>query len=266
MGGRPFPEFDPAIPADARIYDFLLGGKDNFAADREIAHRLAGRDRKIERRRSPAAENRRFMARAVRFLAEAGIRQFVDVGCGMPTDTGNVHEIVHQVAPDGRVVYVDYDPIVVTHYRALLHGLPTTQVVQSDVRDTKDILGHPALTGLIDFDRPVAVLLLAVLQLLSDDDPDTVAAAFREAMAPGSHLAISHLTCDGPPAWQVTRFAEIFRPVREPMTLRHRDRIRSFFAGLDLLDPGLVDGAQWHPAGDDVPPSDWLAVGVARKP
>jgi SAM-dependent methyltransferase len=266
VGGRSFPEFDPKIAADARIYDFLIGGKDNFAVDREVGLKLAGRSGKIARWRFPAVENRRFVERAVRYLADAGIRQFIDVGCGMPTEKDNVHQIAQGIDPGARVVYVDYDPVVITHQRAMIHSLPAARVIQADVRSPKDILGHADVTSFIDFDRPVAILLAAVLQLIPDhDDPRGIVATFRDALAPDSYLMLSHMTGDGPPEWAASRFLEIFKEVREPMILRSRAEIRALLTGLDLIEPGLVDGANWHPDEAESPPSGWLTAGVARK-
>lgn len=267
MGERSLPTFDPSTPAEPRIYNYLLGGKDNFAVDREVADKLVSKRRYIGRWQYPAIENRRFMERAVRHLAEAGVRQFIDVGCGFPTEKDNVHQIAQAVDPSARVVYVDYDPEVHVHFRTMLDGVPNTAAIRADARGPKEILAHPDLTALIDLAEPVAILLIAILHHIPDeDDPDGVVACFRDAMAPGGYLVISHLTSDGPPPTAARRFEQAFEPVRESMTLRTRDRIRSFFGDLDLIDPGFVDGGHWRPDEDETPPSNWLAVGVAKKP
>ncbi|MEV5414060.1 SAM-dependent methyltransferase [Thermopolyspora sp. NPDC052614] len=267
MGGSSLPEFDPTIAADARIYDYLIGGKDHFAADREVASVLISLKRIVGRWQYPTVENRRFLERAVRYLLDAGIRQFIDVGCGMPTDRDNIHQIAHEIDPTTRVVYVDYDPVVFIHYRTLLHRNPYAKAIQADARRPKEILNHPDVTALIDFDRPVAVMLVALLHLIPDeDDPDGLVACFRDAIPSGSYLTITHMTSDGPPPESLEPFVRAFDKVRESMTLRTRDRIREFFTNLDLVDPGLVDGADWHPDVDHAPPSTWLAAGMGRKP
>lgn len=267
VGERTLPSFDPSTPAEPRIYNYLLGGKDNFAVDREVAEKLVSKRRYIGRWQYPAIENRRFLERAVRYLMEQGIRQFIDVGCGLPTEKDNVHQIAHAIDPETRVAYVDYDPEVYVHFRTLLDGVPNTVVIRADARSPKDILDHPDLTALIDLSEPVAILLVALLHHIPDkDDPEGVVACFRDAMAPGSHLVISHMTNDGPPPTSAARFEQAFETVRESMTLRPRDRIRSFFGDLELVEPGLVDGGHWHPDEDETPPSNWLVVGVAKKP
>lgn len=266
MGERSLPAFDPTTAADPRIYDYLIGGKDNFEVDRKVADQLVSKKRPIGRWQYPAVENRRFMERVVRYLMAAGVRQYIDIGCGFPTDKNNVHQIAHEIDPETRVVYVDYDPIVHIHYRTLLHGVPNTATFQADARRPKEILNHPDLTALIDFSRPVAILLLAILHHIpEEDDPEGVVAAYREALPPGGYLAISHMTSDGPPPNAVARFERVFDKVRESMTMRPRDRIRGFFGDLELVEPGLVDGADWHPDEDETPASNWLAGGVARK-
>lgn len=267
MGETSLPEFDPTIAADARVYDFLIGGKDHFAVDREVGAALVSKKGITGRWRYPAVENRRFLERAVRYLLDVGVRQFIDVGCGMPMDKDNVHQIAHEADPATRVVCVDYDPVVFVHYRTLLDGSPVARTIQADARRPKEILDHPGVTSLIDFTRPVAVLLVALLHHIPDeDDPEGVVACFRDAVPSGSFLAISHMTSDGPPPEAVEEFVGVFDKVRESMTVRPRSRIRGFFTGLELVDPGLVDGAAWRPDQDQAPPSTWLAAGVARKP
>jgi hypothetical protein len=267
VGETSLPEFDPTVAADARVYGYLIGGKDHFAVDREVAAELIAQKGILQRWQYPSVENRRFLERCVRHLAEAGVRQFIDIGCGMPMDRDNVHEIAQAIDPDTRVVYVDYDPIVYVHYRTLLHGNPTAKIIQADARRPKDILNHPDVTGMIDFNSPVAVLLVAILHHIPDeDDPDGVVAAFREAVPPGSYIAITHMTSDGPDPEAVEAFVRVFDRMRESMTVRPRSRVREFFADLELVEPGLVDGADWHPDQDQTPASTWLAAGVGRKP
>jgi hypothetical protein len=262
--GRDAREFDPTTPADTRLYDFIIGGKDHFAADRNLAMDLLENDN-TPPDTFPAVENRRFLRRAVRFLTDAGIRQFLEVGCGMPTRK-NVHEIVHAAALDGRVVYVDYDPVAVCHYRVALGGVPGTAVIEADVRRPEDILNHPDTTSLIDFDEPLGVLLTSVLHCVPDeDDPVAITRCFRDAMPPGSHLVLSHLTADGKEPGIVARGRELVARMRDPVRARSREYIRSLFDGLELLEPGLVSGTDWRPDRFYPPPSGWLAAGVARK-
>src|SRR5205823_2067361 len=187
---------DMRKPHAARVYDYALGGKDNYAVDRALIDKLT---RLIPATPVAAQENRAFLRSAVRFLAGAGIRQFLDIGSGLPTQ-GNVHEVAHAVAPDARVVYVDYDPIVIAHSRALLSGVDNATVIQADARRPDSIIGHPKVGKLIDFDQPAGILLVGLLHLVADsDDPAAIAARFRAAMTSGSYLALCHITGDYQP-------------------------------------------------------------------
>ena len=246
-------KIDTSVPNPARIYDYLLGGKDNYPADREVAEQLIAV--------APVAlevvrDNRAFLRRAVSFLTEeAGIRQFIDLGSGLPTH-GNVHEIAQSIAPDTRVVYVDNDAMVVTHSRALLAGEHTI-TVQADLREPEAIVGHPEVRKLIDFDRPVALLLLAILHFVPDDqDPQGIVARFRDALPPGSYLAISHGTTDIPerhdmsPAQMAEMGARVERLYQLPnasIVSRTRAQVERFFDGFDLVEPGLVEIQRWRP-------------------
>ncbi|MFD0691695.1 SAM-dependent methyltransferase [Actinomadura fibrosa] len=250
-------------PAASRIYDFSLGGKDNYGADREVAMEAFG---SFPAARHLPRENRKFMRRALRSMLAAGLRQFIDVGCGLP-GKGNVHEVVHGTDPDGRVVYVDIDPVCVVHYQALLHAVPGATAVRGDVRRPAGILGAPEVTALIDFGRPIGVLMTAVLDLvLDEDDPHASVAAFRDAMAPGSHLAICDFAEEG--------LTPEERAVRDRMiaengvvvTFRPRARLEAFFDGLELLEPGLVPAPEWRPDRPHEPATGWLLAGVGRKP
>jgi hypothetical protein len=266
VGEGSLPSFDPTTAAEPRVYNYLIGGKDNFEVDRRVADALVSKKRVIGRWQYPAVENRRFMERAVRYLMDAGVRQFIDIGCGFPTEKDNVHQIAHEIDPTTRVVYVDWDPNVHIHFRTMLQGVPHTAALQADARRPKEIITHPDVAGLIDFARPVAVLLIALLHHIPDeDDPEGVVAFLRDAVPAGSYLVISHMTSDGPPPSAVRRFERVFDNVRESMTMRPRDRIRGFFGDMELVEPGLVDGGDWHPDEDETPPSNWLAVGVAKK-
>jgi hypothetical protein len=258
---------DLRTPNVARMYDYLLGGKDNFAADRAAVQEVV--------RHAPdtpfmARENRRFLGRAVRFLAESGVRQFIDIGSGLPTQ-GNVHEIAHQVAPAARVVYVDVEPVVLTHGQALLANTPSVAVIRGDARCTDDILNHLELRGLIDFDRPVAVLMLAVLHFIGDvDDPPGIVARLRAAMAPGSHLAVSHVTADFDADRRVRDAGAVYEKATYQITLRSHAEVMRLFDGFELVDPGLTTLSLWRPdPGTALPPSaecQWCYAGVGRKP
>ncbi len=268
--------FRPEVPNVARMYDFMLGGKDNFPADREAARRtfdVLGEDVV----RGTALENRLFLGRAVRHLVRAeGIRQFLDIGTGLPT-MGSVHEIARAggegwSAPDSRVVYVDNDPVVMTHARNLLHGVQGTTIVGHDLRDPDGIIADPRVRGLLRFDQPVAVLLVAILHFLADaDDPAGVVATLMNAVPPGSFLVISHLSADYYTA--ADKAAQVYQDTSSGMHLRSKAAVRALFGGLPLLEPGDVTWtSRWHPEADaDVPPAGSpggtsLWCGVARKP
>ena len=252
---------DPGIPNDTRMYDYALGGKDNFAADRAAAQKLY---EAIPVASLPPGENRRFMRRAVRHLLKQGVRQFLDLGCGLP-GRGNVHQLVGTADPEATVVYVDYDPVAVSHYRALLTGSATTAAVHADVRKPGDLLAHPDVTRLIDFDRPVGLLMISLLYLIPDDaDPAGIVAGFHDALAPGSHLALSHYTGDGQSPEALAAFASGVERMREQVTLRTTAEITELFAGFDLLDPGVVPAPDWRPDRPYQPPSGWLLAGVGR--
>ncbi|MFW6204302.1 MAG: SAM-dependent methyltransferase [Actinomycetota bacterium] len=255
-------------PHPARVYDCLLGGKDNFAADREtVAQNLKANPNA----RIPPRENRDFLRRAVTYLAEdAGIRQFLDIGTGIPTSP-NVHEVAQAVDPTARVVYVDNDPIVLAHARALLTSTPggKTAYIDADLRDVNGVLGAPDLRETLDLSQPVGLLLFGVMHLFSDsDDPHGITARFLDALPSGSYLALSHLTGDfDPEAWeQVAAVARKHADVT--MRVRSKQDIERFFDGLEVVDPGVQPVHQWRPEAfpevTDVQVS--LYGGVARKP
>ncbi|HZD01685.1 MAG TPA: SAM-dependent methyltransferase [Actinomycetes bacterium] len=264
-------EFDASVPHPARIYDYLLGGKDNYPADRAAAEATLAVG---PEGRAIARANRRFLVRAVRFLAEQGIRQFIDIGTGIPTSP-NVHEVAQAIAPDARVVYVDNDPLVLTHARALLkgHGPGETRFIQADLRGPEVILSDPNLVALIDFAQPLAVLLVATLHHIPDaDDPAGIVTRLLAPAAPGSYLVVSQLASDLKPerAAGVAAAAK-----RSGVTLlpRRRDQVMRFFAGLDLVEPGLVQPPLWRPDPGRDPSEEeenldlvWFYAGVARKP
>ena len=243
---RPLP-FDPSVAHQARMYDYLLGGKDNYAADREAAE--AGL--KIYPDLAfTARANRAFLARAVRYLAaDAGMRQFLDIGTGIPT-AGNTHEIAQAIAPESRVVYVDYDPIVLAHARALLTSSPAgaTEYIDADLRDTGTILDQAA--NLLDFTKPVAVTLIALLHAIPDsDNPHAIVARLMDVVPSGSYLALSHLGPEflTPDALKETQ-AMAGRNVQQQITWRSREQVARFFEGTDLVEPGLVRVEEWRPA------------------
>jgi trans-aconitate methyltransferase len=238
---------DTTVAHPARVYDFWLGGKDNYAPDREAAEQVIARNPGI----LPAVRcNRALLVRMVTYLArEAGIRQFLDLGAGLPSNN-NVHEVARRVAPDTRVVYVDNDPIVLVHARALLGGHGTVAFTMADIREPRDILAEAANT--LDFSQPVAVLLLMTLQFVPDDqDPCGILAQLMSATVPGSHLAISHPALEqaGDVASRATeRYNQL---VATGMTRRTHAEIARFFDGLELVEPGIVPLAQWRPEPGD---------------
>jgi hypothetical protein len=246
---------DTSVPNPARIYDYLLGGKDNYPADREVAEKIVAI---APVARDVVRDNRAFLRRVVRFLTlQAGIRQFIDLGSGLPTQ-GNVHEIAQAIAPDAGVVYVDNDAMVVTHSRALLAG-ENTIAIQADLREPDVILGHPEVRKLIDFDQPIALLLVAILHFIPDDqDPFGIVARFQDALPTGSYLAISHGTRDIPvrPDMSAEEMAEmgarverLYQLTTASMVTRTRAQVERFFDGFDLLDPGVVEIQRWRPDG-----------------
>jgi S-adenosyl methyltransferase len=264
---------DPSIPNAARIYDYLLGGKDNFAADRAAAEQLL---RVAPDAATTVRENRRFLQRAVRYLAEeGGIRQFLDIGTGMPTQ-GNVHEIAQSVSPDARVCYVDYDPVVVNHALALLATNENVAAIHGDFLRPLDIFGNPELRKFIDFNEPVAILLVAILHFIDDSkSPYQLVDQFKSAMSSDSYLVISHVTDDSIPD-DVSRDAQqLYKNSSAPITPRSLDEVIRFFDGLDLVEPGVVDASEWRPdlPSGELPlvpgssPSHTLGYGgVGRKP
>jgi hypothetical protein len=256
-------------PHPARVYDFLLGGKDNFPVDRAAAEQGLKAN---PASRIPPRENRKFLRRVVEHLAaEEGVRQFLDIGTGIPTSP-NVHEVAQAVAPESRIVYVDNDPIVLAHARALLTSKPEghTEYVDADLRDVERILESAQLRSAIDLDRPVALLLIAIMHFVGDADrPFDIVRRLVDALPSGSYLALSHLTGDfDQSAWD--RVAAIYAKQGVTMQVRPHADIARFFDGLELLDPGLPIVTQWRPDADVDPDATDAQVavygGVARKP
>lgn len=261
--GLPFP--DASVPNVARIYDFLLGGKDNYAADREAAEKLA---RLIPDGVPAAHQNRQFLQRAVHFLADAaGIRQFIDIGTGLPTQ-GNVHEIAHSIAEDARVLYVDYDPVVISHAQALLATEPTVVAINGDLRYPDQILSHPVLEALIDLNQPVAILAVAVLHFIKEDeDPYGIIATLKAGMAPGSYLVLSHVTDDEITGDEKREAQNVYEHATAPVIARSHDEFARFFSGLETIEPGLVDVSEWRrEQASDGNARVLIYGGVGRKP
>jgi hypothetical protein len=262
--GRPLATY-ASVAHVARVYDYLLGGKDNFAADREAAEQAMRINPDIV---STARANRAFLVRTTSYLArQAGLRQFLDIGTGMPTNR-NIHEVAQSIAPRSRVVYVDHDPIVLTHARALLTSAPegVTDYLEADLREPGKILAEAAQT--LDFSRPVAIMLIAVLHLILDrDDPYDLVGQLVDAVVPGSYVVISHAGSDldtGAMISMTNRLNELMAQQAVPRT--HRE-VAAFFAGLDLVEPGLVRIPEWRPASVSdtaVRAQMWGAIG--RKP
>jgi S-adenosyl methyltransferase len=265
--GREPPKIDTSVPHVARVYDYWLGGKNNFAADRETGEEAI---RAYPDMRSSVQANRAFLKRSVQYLTEeAGIRQFLDVGTGLPS-ASNTHEVAQASAPESRIVYVDNDPIVLAHARALLTSDPqgATGYLDADAHDTDKIL--TAAAELLDFSEPVAVMLLAILQLITDDDdPYQIVAGLTAALPSGSFLVITHVAGDmgqlTPGALEAARRLSELLPQR--VNPRNQAQVTKFFDGLELVEPGVVPVQQWRPASDEkatVRASLW--GGVARKP
>jgi hypothetical protein len=258
--------FDTSVAHIARVYNYWLGGKDNYAADREVAEKVIAAYPPIY---ISVRAQRAFLARAVRYLvADAGIRQFLDIGTGLPS-ASNTHEVAQQEAPESRVVYVDNDPIVLAHARALLTSSPqgATEYIDADLRDTAEILEQAAAT--LDFSRPVAVMLLGVLHCIPDeDDPAAIVTRLLAAVPSGSYLVVAHPARDIHTT-QITTAADRANPMMaEPVTLRTHDEVSRFLAGLDLVEPGLVQLHRWRPGPEGPVPDDDIANygAVARKP
>jgi O-methyltransferase involved in polyketide biosynthesis len=257
------PDFDTSVPHIARVYDYWLGGKDNFAADRELGERTLQAYPNLA---LSVRANRAFLARTVRFLAaEAGIRQFLDIGTGIPT-ANNTHEVAQRVAPECRIVYVDNDPIVLSHARALLTSKPegACAYIDADLRDPDTILAGAADT--LDFTKPVAVMLLTVLQFAPDSEAGAIVGRLMRACAPGSFVTISHPASDidAEPHGEMVR--RMNQSLTEKVTLRDRAGVAHLFAGLDLVEPALVRVPEWRPDSDLAAASPAvLWGGVARK-
>lgn len=261
------PNIDTSVAHSARVYDHWLGGKDNFAADRALSEAMV---HAIPTLPAMARANRAFLARAVRYLAaEAGIRQFLDVGTGIPT-AGNTHEVAQEIAPDSRILYVDHDPIVLAHARALMTSTPQgkTEFIMADLREPEAILADPAVARTLDLQQPVALMLVAILMYFHDsEDPQGMVSTLIDALPSGSYVAITHPTADFD-AEAFTAASAAAKYAGITLVSRGQADIERFFTGLDIVDPGVVPVMAWHPEGE--PPADPTAAyywaGVARKP
>jgi SAM-dependent methyltransferase len=253
---------DISVPSVSRIYDYYLGGSHNFEVDREAARRamefMPGLPKIMQ-------ANRAFMRRAVRFAVDQGITQFLDIGSGIPT-FGNVHEVAQSASPGARVVYVDHDPVAVAHSRAVIADNPDAGVVAADLRKPQEILESAEVRRLIDPNRPVAVLLVAILHFVEDaDDPYAAVAEFGAALAPGSLLVLTHASYEGiplPPE-RAGGVVDVYKDIRNPLIMRSRAEIERFFEGYDMVEPGLVPMPHWRP---DTAPEDedpWAFSGFA---
>ncbi|MEV5311102.1 SAM-dependent methyltransferase [Streptomyces sp. NPDC052610] len=243
---------DISVPSVSRIYDYYLGGSHNFEVDREAARRamefMPGLPKIMQ-------ANRAFMRRAVRYAVDQGVTQFLDVGSGIPT-FGNVHEVAQAAAPGARVVYVDHDPVAVAHSQAVLEGNEDADVAAADLLKPQDILTSPQVERLLDLNRPVALLLVAILHFVEDaDDPYTAVAQLSDALAPGSMLVLTHASYEGiplPPE-RAGGAVDVYKDIRNPLIMRSRDEIARFFEGYDMVEPGLVPMPHWRP---DTAPED----------
>ncbi|MFI6370770.1 SAM-dependent methyltransferase [Streptomyces sp. NPDC050546] len=243
---------DISVPSVSRMYDFYLGGSHNFEVDREAARRAMGFLPGLPK---IMQANRAFMRRAVRHAAAEGITQFLDIGSGIPT-FGNVHEVAQAASPGARVVYVDHDPVAVAHSQAVLEGNDDAGVVAADLRKPQDILSSPEVERLIDLNQPVALLLVAILHFVEDeDDPYGAVAGLRDALAPGSLLVLTHASYEGiplPPE-RAGGAVDVYDEIRSPLIMRSREEIARFFEGYDMVEPGLVAMPRWRP---DTAPED----------
>jgi S-adenosyl methyltransferase len=251
----------------ARVYDYWLGGSHNFLADQDVARAIAAIEPNA---RLFAQAGRAFLGRAVRFLAAAGIRQFLDIGSGIPTE-GNVHEVAQQATPGARVVYADIDPVAIAHSKAILAGHPGATIIEGDLREPEKVLAHESTQRMLDFSQPVGLLLMCVLHFISDaEDPWAIVATLRDALPSGSYLVLGHGTQDGNPVTAQAVKTMYNRSVATQAHMRSREEVARFFDGFDLVDPGVVYVPQWRPDPAESVPSEqlnlWCLVGAGRKP
>ncbi len=260
------PDVDTRRANVARVYDYWLGGSHNFLADQDAARALLAVEPNM---RVGARANRAFLGRAVRFLAANGIRQFLDIGSGIPTE-GNVHEVAEQAGPGAHVVYADIDQVAVAHSRAILAGNANAAVIEADLREPQKILANDIVRDLIDFAQPAGLLLNMVLHFIGDaDDPWHIVATFRDALAPGSYLVLGAPTNESRPMVAQATEKVYNRSISTRAQVRSRAEILRFFDGFDLVDPGLVYIPEWRPDSPDDVPEDpsriWILAGVGRR-
>jgi hypothetical protein len=255
-------------PSIARVYDYYLGGTHNFTADRAFADAVLAATPEV---RTAAIDNRAFLRRAVRYLSGLGIRQFIDLGAGIPT-SGNVHEVLREASDDpSKVVYVDLDPVAIAHSRAILDGVPNAAAVAGDLRKPAEVLANPALRGIVDFREPVAIMLLAVLHFVTPEEhPEDIVAGYAAASVPGSYLVISHA---GPATGRALtddekKSYEAYRNSATPVVLRSAPEVEALFGDLTIIEPGVVPAPRWRPDGptDAIPEASMLvSAGIGRK-
>jgi hypothetical protein len=255
-------EINVEVPSAARVYDYLLGGGHNFSADRavgEIVLRVQHNGRRI------ASSNRAFLSRAVRYMVDNGITQFLDLGSGIPT-VGNVHEVAQRARPDCRVVYVDHDPVAVAHSRLMLDGVDQATVVDADITHPEQVLDSAAVRGLIDFDEPIGLLMVAIFHFVSNEkQPLDILAKYRSVLPGGSFLALSHLTADQMPS-ESAAVVEAMRDSRDPMFFRGYAEVLPMFEGFELVPPGVVTASRWRGDQGDTGGQEGVYAGVGRKP
>ena len=258
---------DVTVPDASRVYDYALGGVHNFAVDREFLHRVEAAFPGVG---ALARANRAFLGRAVRWLADRGVRQFLDIGSGIPT-LGNVHEVAQEANPGARVMYVDIDPIAVQQSRSLLSGNPYARVIEGDLRDPEGILHHPDVLRLLDFSEPVAVLTVAVLHFLPDsENPAGILKRLGDSMVAGSYLVMSHAGPDATPEGRAAqeRARKLYEGTPTPVVLRRPEEMAALIGDdFEIVPPGVVSATYWHPdpEEDDEPPQPTALVAVARK-
>ena len=266
------PGVDTSVPTAARIYDYMLRGHNYFDADEAACQRLLAA---VPYAPDVAAANRGFHQRASKWIAEQGIRQFIDIGSGLPT-VGNTHEVVQKIIPGAHVVYVDKDPMVALHSKALIDNSGTVSVICADLREPDTILQHPDLERVIDYDQPIGLCLTAVLQFVSDpDDPWALLDRYVSLLVPGSYLSLSHLTDDYKPPVAAEGFRAVFDSATDHMYFRSKAKVARFFEGLELVSPyegakpGVTFAGYWGCEDVKLADSDgsrWLYCGVAKKP
>lgn len=251
-------EMDVTTPSVARMYDYLLGGTHNYTVDRVQVDQIM---QQVPTIRQAARDNRRFLTRAVKFCMQAGIRQFLDLGSGIPT-VGNVHEVAHAIDPAARVVYVDYEREAVVTAKEILDGIDTATIVGADICDASSVLGNPDTVRLIDFTRPVGLLMVAVLHFVPDEnDPHGLVRTYANHLPSGSYLAISHAAREGQEQWE-----HLYNNTSNPVTLRTQQEVSQFFEGFNIVEPGVVMAPDWpqpeQALDDSTRFGNWAAVGI----